>query len=161
MVVTTPTGKSVFTRVWVSKFAVLNLQINTGDEVMWDNLDETTYTLVEMDRKIGNMTLPNLGKAKYIFNTSGNYKIGLNDKYMQQLAIQDINVVSPIISSISTPSETPVVTNLPVSPTVTTTQIIEAIDTSISTPTPAAPGLNFILTITGIITAFILRQRYK
>lgn len=162
VVVTTPTGKSVYTRVCVSKFLVLNLQINAGDEVMWDNLDETIYTLVEMDKKIGNITLPDLGRAQYIFNTSGNYRFGLYDKYMKQKAIQDINVLPPN-TSISTPSAKPIVTSPIVTPsvfpTLTIAQITTATPAYVSTPAPKSPGFEVILAGTGIIAALILRRK--
>ncbi|MCZ7381437.1 MAG: hypothetical protein O8C64_07705 [Candidatus Methanoperedens sp.] len=66
-------------------------------------------------------------------------------------------VVPPINASISTTTASPTVTSPPV--TQETTQIVTATPTSIPTQTPASPGFNLILTVIGIITAFILRQR--
>lgn len=81
VVVATPTGRSVYARVMASKFTVSNLQINAGDEVLWDNVDETAYTIVEVNKKIANITLRAEGRAKYIFTTTGDYKFRLYDKF--------------------------------------------------------------------------------
>ncbi|MGB8218326.1 MAG: hypothetical protein WCE94_13590 [Candidatus Methanoperedens sp.] len=78
VVVATPTGKLVPAKVMNSILYPASLQINGGDEVVWDNRDEDiSYTIAEMDKKIGNITLPADGKTKYIFNTTGDYRFGL------------------------------------------------------------------------------------
>ena len=77
VVVATPTGVSVYSRVKRDRFVYPTLQINAGDKVLWDNLEDTTYTIVEKDKKIANITLREEGKADYIFNTTGNYSFGL------------------------------------------------------------------------------------
>ncbi len=63
----------------------------------------------------------------------------------------------PVVVATSTAYASPIVTSPPVTPT--TTQVETATPTSIPTKTPASPGLNLILAVIGIITAFILRQR--
>jgi len=77
VVVATPTGISVYSRVKADRFVYQTLQINAGDKVLWDNMEETTYTIVDMDKKIANITLRDSGKVEYIFNTTGNYSFGL------------------------------------------------------------------------------------
>lgn len=77
MTVSTPTGKTIVTKVINSKYSQPDLQINAGDEVIWNNEDPVEYMIIEMDKKITNISLSDNGKAKYIFNTSGNYKFGL------------------------------------------------------------------------------------
>ncbi|MCZ7363097.1 MAG: hypothetical protein O8C58_07170 [Candidatus Methanoperedens sp.] len=125
---------------------------------MWDNLDEKIYTIVEMDKKVGNITLPDLGKAKYIFNTSGNYKFCLFEKNRQIATTKYINVV-PAITPISTPTATPIVIGPTVTPTLTIAQITTATPTSVSTPAPKSPGFEVILAGIGIITASRLRRK--
>jgi len=77
VVVATPTGIITTLKIMNFKFSVLNVQINAGDEVLWNNFDEDYYTIVESDNKIANITLKGTGKASYIFNRSGSYKFGL------------------------------------------------------------------------------------
>ncbi len=90
----TPTGKLVSARVMSSILYPTSLQINAGDEVVWDNRDEDiSYTIAEMDKKIGNITLPADGKTNYIFNTTGNYRFGLYYDFMRTApSIQTISV---------------------------------------------------------------------
>ena len=77
VVVATPTGIITPLKIMDFKFRILNVQINAGDEVLWNNFDEDYYTIVELDNKIANITLKGTGKASYIFNRSGSYKFGL------------------------------------------------------------------------------------
>ncbi len=77
VVVATPTGIITTLKIMNFKFSVLNVQINAGDEVLWNNFDEDYYTIVELDNKIANITLKGTGKASYIFDRSGSYKFGL------------------------------------------------------------------------------------
>jgi len=94
VVVATPTGKLVSARVMSSILYPTSLQINAGDEVVWDNRDEDiSYTIAEMDKKIGNITLPADGKTNYIFNTTGDYRFGLYYNLMKGApSIQTISV---------------------------------------------------------------------
>ena len=77
VIVATPTGRKVTTRIMNSRFAELNKQIDAGDKLIWQNYDESLYTIVEMDGKIGNISVGILKDAPYIFNTTGDYKFGL------------------------------------------------------------------------------------
>ncbi len=93
VLIATPTGKSVYDRVMGSIFTVSNLNINAGDKVLWDNLDDTKYTIVDMDGKIANITLKEFGKATYIFNATGDYRFGLYYTLMRTApSVQTINV---------------------------------------------------------------------
>ncbi len=93
VVVATPTGKSVYARVKESRFTVSNLQVNAGDAVLWDNFDDTLYTIAEKDKKVANLTLRSGEKVSYIFNTTGNYSLGLYYNFMRIApSIQTINV---------------------------------------------------------------------
>jgi plastocyanin len=93
VVVATPTGVLVPSNVMESKLYPSSLQINAGDEVVWNNRDETTYTIVEMNNKIANLTLTDSERAKYTFNTTGNYSFRLYYNFMRIApSIQTINV---------------------------------------------------------------------
>lgn len=125
---------------------------------IWDNLDDKIYTIVERDKKVANITLPDLRKAKYIFNMSGNYKFFLCEKYREIATTQYINVVPPI-TPISTPTASPIMISPTVTLTSTIAQITTATPTSISTPASKSPGFEVILAGIGIITALILRRK--
>jgi hypothetical protein len=59
--------------------------------VLWVNKMDSDYTLVEMDKKIPDMVLR--ARNSYIFNTTGNYRIGLYFKPMRgDPAILTLNV---------------------------------------------------------------------
>ncbi|MDJ1421904.1 MAG: hypothetical protein M5U10_08310 [Candidatus Methanoperedens sp.] len=76
VVVATPTGVYVDVRiVSPDKFGVNQVQINAGDEIVWLNREDEIYTLVELDNKIGNITLTS--RANYTFTTTGNYRLAL------------------------------------------------------------------------------------
>lgn len=92
-VVATPTGRVVYSRVKENRFSFPNHLINPGDEIMWDNQDETTFTIVEMDKKIHNITLFDSKRANYIFNKTGVYRMGLYYRGMRSTPnIQTISV---------------------------------------------------------------------
>lgn len=75
VVVATPTGKIIPTRVKSDKFSDSHLTINAGDEVQWVNYNlDDNYDIVEMDKKIPTMLLKS--RVSYIFNTTGEYKFG-------------------------------------------------------------------------------------
>ncbi|MCX9025248.1 MAG: hypothetical protein OIN85_04040 [Candidatus Methanoperedens sp.] len=93
VVVATPTGVSVYSRVKSDMFVYPKLQINAGDKVHWDNMEDTIYTIAEKDRKIANITLRGLGYTDYIFNTTGNYSFGLYYNLMRTApSIETISV---------------------------------------------------------------------
>ena len=87
----TPTGKNVTIIVKDDKYSTTDITINAGDMVVWTNKMDSDYTLVEMDKKIPDMVLR--ARNSYIFNTTGNYRIGLYFKPMRgEPTILTINV---------------------------------------------------------------------
>ena len=90
-VAATPTGKNVTIIVKDDKYYPADITINAGDMVFWSNKMDSDYTLVEMDKKIPDMVLR--VRNSYIFNTTGNYRIGLYFKPMRgEPTILTINV---------------------------------------------------------------------
>ncbi|MFZ3058997.1 MAG: hypothetical protein WA102_04580 [Candidatus Methanoperedens sp.] len=73
----TPTGHVVTTRIYNEYFGNPTLKINAGDTVLWDNWDETTYTLVEKNNTIANITVRDSKKANNTFNRTGDYTFRL------------------------------------------------------------------------------------
>ena len=91
IVVATPTGKNVTTFVKDDRFSSDTLAIEAGDMVIWVNKMDFDYTLVEMDKKIPEIVLR--VRNSYIFNTTGDYRIGLYFKPMRgEPRIQTISV---------------------------------------------------------------------
>jgi len=91
VVVATPTGKNVTTFVKDDRFTSENLNIEAGDMVIWVNKMDFDYTLVEMDKKIPEIVLR--ARNSYIFNTTGEYRMGLYFKPMRgEPRIQTISV---------------------------------------------------------------------
>lgn len=77
IVVDEPTGNITYARVKAWRFANTDLVIDAGDEVLWDNHDDTAFTIVEMNGKLENLTLGSEKKLKYLFNTTGYYRFEL------------------------------------------------------------------------------------
>jgi hypothetical protein len=77
IVIATPTGVINVTRIMNNNFGEPNKQINAGDALEWNNYDDDTFTLVEMNQKMANITVRRGGRTTYIFNTTGTYKFGL------------------------------------------------------------------------------------
>lgn len=91
VVVATPTGKNFTTFVKDDKYFPDNLNIEPGDMVLWINKMDSDYTIVEMDKKIPDIVLR--ARNSYIFNTTGEYRLGLYFKPMRgEPKIQTINV---------------------------------------------------------------------
>jgi len=91
VVVATPTGKNFTTFVKDDRFNPENLNIEAGDMVIWVNKMDFDYKLVEMDKKIPEIVLR--ARNSYIFNTTGDYRIGLYFNPMRgEPRIQTISV---------------------------------------------------------------------
>lgn len=92
VVVATPTGNKVIMKILIAKIYILDsklnkysfsnsTQINAGDEVLFDNWDETPYTAVEENNKMANITIRAEAKTPKIFNTTGDYNLRLYDRF--------------------------------------------------------------------------------
>ncbi len=92
--IATPTGVVNVTRIMNYNFGEPNEQINAGDALEWNNYDDDTFTLVEMNQKMANITVRGGGRTTYIFNTTGTYKFGLfyngmrGDPKIQTIAVK-------------------------------------------------------------------------
>jgi plastocyanin len=90
-VAATPTGKNATIFVKDDRYYPANITIGAGDMVIWVNKVDSDYTLVEMDKKIPDMVLR--ARNSYVFNTTGEYRIGLYFKPMRgEPRILTINV---------------------------------------------------------------------
>ncbi len=75
VVTATPTGRKVYARIMANRFTEPKKEIDVGDAIMWDNLDDTTYTLIETGGKVANITVKD--KTTFVFNTTGDYRLQL------------------------------------------------------------------------------------
>ncbi|MDD5473702.1 MAG: hypothetical protein PHU34_06080 [Candidatus Methanoperedens sp.] len=73
VVVATPTGRVVYTKIYNSFFSDPVLKINAGDKVEWNNMDDITYTLVEKESRLSNITIKDGKRVPNIFNQTGDY----------------------------------------------------------------------------------------
>jgi len=80
-VAATPTGRNSTIYIKGGWYNQANLDIDAGDMVIFVNKDDSDYTLVEKDKKIPDMVLRL--RTSYVFNTTGNYRIGLYFKPMR------------------------------------------------------------------------------
>lgn len=75
VVTATPTGRKVYARIMANRLTEPKKEIDVGDAIMWDNLDDTTYTLIETGGKVANITVKD--KLTFVFNTTGDYRFQL------------------------------------------------------------------------------------
>ncbi len=73
----TPTGKVVYTKIYNSYFSDPVLKINAGDKVEWNNMDDITYTMIEINKKTLNITIKDGKRVTYGFNWTGDYRFNL------------------------------------------------------------------------------------
>jgi hypothetical protein len=100
VIVGTPTGQKVTTRIMGRRFVEPTKQINAGDELRWQNYDEIVYTINEVNSKMGNITLGSLKDAPIIFNTTGDYRFSLYYSLMRgETSYQTIKVRANMTNS--------------------------------------------------------------
>lgn len=75
--VATPTGRVVHTKIYNSYFSDPVLKINAGDTVEWNNMDDITYTLIEKESRLSNITIRDGKRVTNIFNQTGDYHFNL------------------------------------------------------------------------------------
>ncbi len=75
VVTATPTGRKVYARIMANRFTEPKKEIDAGDAIMWDNIDDTRYTLIETGGKVANITVKD--KVTFVFNTTGDYRFQL------------------------------------------------------------------------------------
>ncbi|MFA4935412.1 MAG: hypothetical protein WC568_06205 [Candidatus Methanoperedens sp.] len=73
----TPTGRVVYTKIYNSYFPDPVLKINAGDKVEWNNIDDITYTMIEINKKTSNITIKDGKRVTYGFNWTGDYLFNL------------------------------------------------------------------------------------
>jgi hypothetical protein len=73
VVVATPTGRVVYVRIFNYYFSEPVVNINPGDAVEWNNVDDDNYIFVEKDNKLSNISVMNGKRTRHTFNQSGDY----------------------------------------------------------------------------------------
>jgi hypothetical protein len=114
VVTATPTGRKVYDRIMASRFTEPKKEIDVGDAILWDNIDDTTYTLVETNGKVANITVQD--KTTFVFNTTGDYKFQLYYKnvrppYNYQDVIVKVNTTAINATNATNPANETNATN--------------------------------------------------
>ncbi len=88
-----PSGIIRVTKIMVGgKFGEPRVTIDAGDTLQWYNLDDDTMNLVEVDRKMDNISVSN--RKNVIFNTTGKYTFKMYYPKMRvEPPVQVINVI--------------------------------------------------------------------
>lgn len=102
--VVTPTGNKTLVKLDSRRgFVPATQTINTGDELIWENSDVETVTLVSKDRLLisndglyDNQTLPYGRRTSYVFQKPGNYTFYLEKTNLNGTVIVESLVAAPI-----------------------------------------------------------------
>jgi cell division septation protein DedD len=113
VVTATPTGRKVYARIMANRFTEPKKGIDVGDAMLWDNLDDTRYTLIETSGKVANITVSD--KVTFVFNTTGDYRFQLyytnvRTPYSYQEIIVKVNTTTNPTNTTNTTNAT-IVTN--------------------------------------------------
>ncbi len=87
-----PSGIIHVTRITSQRFGEPKVTIDAGDTLQWYNLDDDTKTLVEVDGKMGNISVSN--RRNIVFNTTGKYTFKMYYPQMRvEPPVQVINII--------------------------------------------------------------------
>ncbi|MFA4955518.1 MAG: hypothetical protein WC556_00920 [Candidatus Methanoperedens sp.] len=104
----TPTGNEIQVRLDGSRGFIPNIQtINAGDEVVWDNYDPITLTLVSNDRLFDNELLAYYHQYRHVFPKIGTYTFSLENKNLTGTIIVVSQAANTPAPSVTTPVELP------------------------------------------------------
>ncbi|VVB91752.1 Uncharacterised protein [uncultured archaeon] len=97
VVTATPTGRKVYARIMANRFTEPKKEIDVGDAMLWDNIDDTRYTLIETGGKVANITVND--KVTFVFNTTGDYRFllyytNVRSPYSYQEVIVKVNATT-------------------------------------------------------------------
>lgn len=85
-----------------------NIQIiKVGDEVVWDNFDQITVTLVSNDGLFDAKLLANYQQYRYVFPKTGTYTFSLKNKNLTGTIIVGSQAIQTPAPSVTTPVELP------------------------------------------------------
>ena len=104
----TSTGNEIPVKLNGARGFIPNIQtIKVGDQVVWDNFDPITVTLVSNDGLFDDKLLAYYQQYRYVFSKSGTYSFSLKNKNVTGTIIVESQVKQTSAQLVSTPGELP------------------------------------------------------
>lgn len=104
----TPTGNVIPVKLNGARgFNPNNQTIKAGDEVVWDNFDPITVTLVSNDGLFEAKILGNYQQYRYVFPKTGTYIFSLKNSNLTGTIIVESQAIQTPVPSVTTPGELP------------------------------------------------------
>lgn len=104
----TPTGNEIQVKLEGARGFIPSIQtINAGDEVVWDNFDPITVTLVSNDGLFESQLLAYYQQYRYVFPKPGNFTFSLKNRNLTGTIIVESQATKTLAPSVTTPSELP------------------------------------------------------
>jgi len=104
----TSTGNIIQVKLYGARGFIPNIQtIKAGDEVVWDNFDPITNTLVSNDGLFDDKILGNYQQYRFVFPKTGTYTFSLKNNNLTGTIIVEPPVIQTPSPSVTTPTELP------------------------------------------------------
>jgi plastocyanin len=104
----TPTGNMIPVKLNGARGFIPDIQtIGAGDEVVWDNFDPITVTLVSNDGLFEAKVLGNYQQFRYVFPKTGTYTFSLKNSNLTGTIIVESQVIQTPAPSVTRPGELP------------------------------------------------------
>jgi plastocyanin len=104
----TPTGTEIQVKLNGARGFIPNIQtINAGDEIVWDNYDPITVTLVSNDGLFENKLLAYYQQYRYVFLKPGTFTFSIKNKNLTGTIIVEYPPIQRPAPSVTTPQELP------------------------------------------------------
>jgi plastocyanin len=104
----TPTGNEIQVKLNGARGFAPNIQaITAGDEVVWDNFDPITVTLVSNDGLFDAKVIGNYQQYRYVFPKTGTYTFSLKNKNLTGTIIVGSKETQTPAPSVTTPVKLP------------------------------------------------------
>jgi plastocyanin len=104
----TSTGNMIQVKLDGARGFIPNIQtIKAGDQVVWDNFDPITVTLVSNDGVFDAKLLAYYQQYRYVFSKSGTYTFSIKNKNLTGTIIVGSQAIQTPAPSATTPSELP------------------------------------------------------
>ncbi|MCZ7402177.1 MAG: hypothetical protein O8C61_08135 [Candidatus Methanoperedens sp.] len=104
----TPTGTEIQVKLNGARGFIPNIQtINAGDEIVWDNFDPITVTLISNDGLFESKLLAYYQQYRYVFLKPGKFTFSIENNNLTGTIIVEYPPIQRPTPSVTTPSELP------------------------------------------------------
>jgi plastocyanin len=104
----TPTGNMIQIKLYGARGFIPDVQtIKAGDEVIWENVDEITDTLVSNDGLFDAKLLGNYKQYRYVFPKTGTYTFSIENKNLTGTIIVKSQAIQTPVPSVTKTGELP------------------------------------------------------